>query len=279
MGFSQNKTVQETPILLPELKKITKLAAGSNHALALDIKGNVYAWGAGQQNQLGRRVVERTKLGATVPRLLPLPKGKIVDIACGAFHCFAKDKTGKIWAWGLNNFAETGIAEGAGEDNAIVSIPTVVGELAEYKIKEIAAGEHHSIACTEDGKVLTWGRADGAQIGLDVKDLPEESVIRDERGRARIVLPTVIPGINAVSIAAGSDTCFAITDDGKAYSWGFSATYQTGQGTDEDIEVATLIENSVIKGKKLIGAGAGGQYGMLFGVSEDVQMEDVKAEA
>jgi regulator of chromosome condensation len=65
-------------------------------------------------------------------------------------------------------------------------------------------------------------------------------------------------------VAAGSDNSFAIDRDGKVYSWGFSANFQTGLGTDDDVEVATLIENTAVKGKKLIGAGAGGQFGVLW---------------
>ena len=67
-------------------------------------------------------------------------------------------------------------------------------------------------------------------------------------------------------VAAGSDNSFAIDDKGRAYSWGFSANYQTGQGTDDDVEVATLIDNSAVRGKKLIAAGAGGQFGVLMGL-------------
>jgi regulator of chromosome condensation len=72
--------------------------------------------------------------------------------------------------------------------------------------------------------------------------------------------------------AAGSDNNIAITTDGKAYSWGFSANYQTGQGTDEDIEVATLIDNTAVRGKHLTWAGCGGQYSILAGPAEDVVM-------
>ena len=70
------------------------------------------------------------------------------------------------------------------------------------------------------------------------------------------------------SVAAGTDNSFAITTDGKAYSWGFSANYQTGQGTGDDIETPTLIDNTAVRGKKLVFAGAGGQNGVLASVAE-----------
>jgi regulator of chromosome condensation len=77
---------------------------------------------------------------------------------------------------------------------------------------------------------------------------------------------------NIVSVAAGTDNSFALTKDGKAYSWGFSANFQTGQGTTEDIEVPTLIDNTAVRNKKLMFAGAGGQYSVLASFAEDVDM-------
>ena len=49
-------------------------------------------------------------------------------------------------------------------------------------------------------------------------------------------------------------------------SWGFSANYQTGQGTIEDIEVPTVIDNTAIRGRRIHSAGAGGQFSILTAV-------------
>jgi regulator of chromosome condensation len=66
-------------------------------------------------------------------------------------------------------------------------------------------------------------------------------------------------------VSAGTDNSFAVTTDGKAYSWGFSANYQTGQGTDDDVEAPTLIDNTAVRGKQLVWAGAGGQFSIVAG--------------
>ena len=58
-------------------------------------------------------------------------------------------------------------------------------------------------------------------------------------------------------------------DGGKAYSWGFSTNYQTGQGSDEDVVEARHIDNTAVRGKKLVFAGVGGQFGILGGIHED----------
>lgn len=77
---------------------------------------------------------------------------------------------------------------------------------------------------------------------------------------------------DVVAVAAGTDNSFAVTRDGKVYSWGFSSNYQTGQGTIDDIHTPTLIDNTAIREKKIIAAGAGGQFSVLVGQSEDTTM-------
>ncbi|KAM5346224.1 hypothetical protein ACJ41O_009229 [Fusarium nematophilum] len=271
LGFSETVKVQQTPVLVPALKNIKSLAAGSNHILALDHKGNVVAWGCGQQNQLGRRIIERNKMSSLTPQGVGLPRGKIVKIACGSYHSFAIDKNGLAYGWGLNNFGEIGVESNAGEDDAVILRPAKLTYLEDSKVTDIDGGEHHSLACTDKGELFTWGRVDGYQVGFEFDDLSEDNAIYDERGNARILFkPTLQPDVtNAVAVAAGTDNNFAITEDGKAFSWGFSSNYQTGQGTIEDIHTPTLIDNTAVRGKKLTGAGAGGQYSVLFGEADD----------
>lgn len=271
-GFTADILVQRKPMLISGLKKIKKITCGANHVLALDANGAVFAWGSGQQNQLGRRVVERTKVQGLIPREFGLPKRAIKDIECGAYHSFAIDNKDRVWAWGLNNYGETGIPESAGEDDAVILKPEVVESLSNKGITCIKGGGHHSIAVIGNGDCLTWGRLDGAQIGMPTSELPESDIIKDERGNPRILTkPTKVSTIKEpVAFAtACSDHSIAITKSGKAYSWGFSANYQTGQGTDDDVEIATLIDNTAVKDKKLDKAYAGGQFSILSAPADD----------
>ena len=259
-------------MLVSGLKKVTKVACGANHVLALDSTGAVFAWGSGQQNQLGRRVVERTKTQGLVPREFGLPRKAIKDIECGAYHSFAIDNKDRVWSWGLNNYGETGIPESAGEDDAVILKPEVVESLSGKGITCIKGGGHHSIAVIGNGDCLTWGRVDGNQIGIPTAELPAEDIVKDERDAPRILkVPTKVTAIkDPVAFAtAGSEHCIAVTTTGQAYSWGFSANYQTGQGTTEDITVATLIDNTAVRGKKLDKAYAGGQYSILTAPADE----------
>lgn len=80
--------------------------------------------------------------------------------------------------------------------------------------------------------------------------------------------------INGEFVSAGTDSCLVVTKDGKAYSWGFSDNYQTGQGDVDDVKEATLIDNTAVRGKKLCWAGAGGQFSVLCAEAEDTPMAE-----
>ncbi|KIX02591.1 uncharacterized protein Z518_08532 [Rhinocladiella mackenziei CBS 650.93] len=274
-GFDPTTLIQLRPKLIKGLSKITKLAAGANHVLALQSNGTVYGWGSGQQNQLGRRILERRASNSLVPMPIGLPK-KIVNIGAGAYNSFAVRDNGDVYSWGLNNFGQTGIPKEFDETGASkgsdVHRPIVVQSLhGKGMVTCIQGGAHHTIAVTDKGELLVWGRLDGNQLGLKMSDLPQDEVVRDSAGHPRILtVPTQIPNIDAVYAAAGSDHGIAIDKKGKAYSWGFSTTFQTGLGTDDDVEVATLIDNTAVRDKKLVWAGAGGQFSMVAGLPAPV---------
>ncbi|KAI9812982.1 MAG: hypothetical protein M1826_002573 [Phylliscum demangeonii] len=278
LGFSETVRVQLRPSLIPGLKKIKSLACGTNHVLAVNDKGKVFAWDSSQQGQLGRRVVGRAMAKCLVPREISFGRNKIARVACGAWHSFAIDTRKRLWAFGLNTYGQTGIATGAGEASATIDQPTLVSGLRDFGLMDVDGGAHHSLAVDDEGRCLVWGRCDSAQSGIDLGTVPEDDLVFDRRGRQRFIKKaTEIPGLKVAHVAAGTDNSFAITTDGVAYSWGFSANYQTGQGTDDDVPIATALTNAAVRGQKLNWAGAGGQFSILtapWGGVTDQVMED-----
>ncbi|KAI1110397.1 RCC1/BLIP-II [Nemania sp. NC0429] len=268
IGFAKDIRVQSTPMLIAPLQDITNIACGSNHVIAVDVNGKVWTWGSGGQFQLGRKPL--TRHGGPTATLQPEPCGMFgkrhyaVDIAAGSYHSFYVDNKQRVWSWGLNNYSQTGHYDDTGKDDAMVLQPKIVESLENADVQMIAGGEHHTVACTKDGKLLTWGRVDGHQVGQPADLFTKDNAVFDENNRPRILLkPTPVPDINTEFVAAGVDTSLAVDTTGRVYSWGFSANYQTGQGTTDDIEIPTWIDNSAIRGRKVTWVGAGGQFSML----------------
>ncbi|WYZ41163.1 hypothetical protein EsH8_V_000058 [Colletotrichum jinshuiense] len=266
-GFLHDKPPQTTepvPVRIPGLDDIAELAGGSNHVLALTGDGNVLAWGSGEQNELGRRVLARRRFETLVPQRVGLPRNKTARIFAGAHHSFAVDAAGKVWAFGLNNFGQCGISTREDTGFTTVISPTVVESLAPYSIRHMACGLHHSIACTEQGQVLVWGRCDDGQMGLPLETLPREHIIFDSRGRPRVLnVPAVVPNLEAVFVAAGIDNCFAGTSSGRVRAWGFSASYNTGLATTDTVQSPTEVPCSLA----LTFVDTGGQFGIAAGPS------------
>ncbi|RYO75151.1 hypothetical protein DL766_005204 [Monosporascus sp. MC13-8B] len=267
-GFSPEVEVQARPVKVAGLENITTLAAGSDHMLALDRDGRVLTWGSGGQYQLARKPVSRH--GGPKATLQPMVCGRFtkgrhaVKIAAGAYTGFYIDNRSNVWSWGLNNYSQTGHSDQAGKSNAVVPAPTVVRAFQKKGIIHIDGGAHHSLACSSEGELFTFGRVDGHQLGLREDAFNEENTIFDPEGRPRILkIPTVVPDVKASFVASGSDTSIAISPDGRGYSWGFSENYQTGQATRKDVEVPTPVESDDLAGKRLVWAGVGGQYGMV----------------
>ena len=192
----------------------------------------------------------------------------MVKISSGDYHSTAIGDDGHVWAWGANNYCETGYTQNAGEETANVPTPLVVHSLENLQVVAIESGSHHNIAITSDGDCYAWGRCDGSQTGVpmsQLKAIDDEKRLLKSNDRPKILVePTRIPNLdNIVTAACGPEHTIAINKDGKAFSWGFSTNYQTGQGTGEDIDVPTLIDNTAVRDTKLTFAGAGGQFSIL----------------
>ncbi|KAI9812551.1 MAG: hypothetical protein M1826_002801 [Phylliscum demangeonii] len=270
-GFSPVQQFQTRAVLIPSLKKITKIVMGYNHALAINVKGAVYAWGAGEAHQLGRRLVERHTLHGLVPETVSLPKG-IVDVGAGAHTSYAVTQDGMALGWGLNTYGETGVPEKAEGRAPVILHPAAIESAQRHgRVVQIDAGDQHAIAVTDQGRCIAWGRADGFASGLSLDGLPGKDVFRDDLGRVRFLkAATAIPGLETARVAAGSEHNLAIAKDGKAYSWGSGIQGQTGQGHCDDIECAMLIDCPSVWGKRFVWAGAGAQFSVLAELAASV---------
>ncbi|HEX6460609.1 MAG TPA: hypothetical protein VF032_16945 [Thermoleophilaceae bacterium] len=93
-----------TPVQVPGLTYIQQISA-SRHVLARDIAGDVWAWGAGGDGQVGD--------GGTANRLTPVKisalHGKSIRaLAVGDAHSLALEGQRTIWAWGWNVAGQLG---------------------------------------------------------------------------------------------------------------------------------------------------------------------------
>ena len=242
------------------------VAGGEQHSMALDGKGRVYTWGDNTYGQLGQGAFGGNSTKALSIAKLP---SDIIAIAAGGYHCFALEKTGRLWAWGRNDFGQIG----NNAPGTHIASPVPVLNLKENQdlllnVVAIAAGEQHSLAVLRDGTVRAWGENNYGQLGSTggfdnaAHPLPEKV----------LGLGSVKPILNGVIIAAGGYHSLAIQTLSASvgtlvYSWGANTSGQLGDGTFANNPTPKPVIDSA--GNKLTGAIAiaGGLGGLALDVT------------
>ncbi len=104
--------------------KIKHIKCGHSYNLAVDANNKLWSWGSNKYGQCGNG--EGKKDHNNKPKLIyNLKHENIIDIGCGASHCYAKTSDGMYWMWGDNEFNQ---CIGCGVDN-VISIPICVNEI------------------------------------------------------------------------------------------------------------------------------------------------------
>ncbi|KAK4700239.1 regulator of chromosome condensation, partial [Phenoliferia sp. Uapishka_3] len=207
-GKAGSSQTQLKPVALPNLDAhtIVQIATGDDHFIALTSKGQVFACGNGEQNQLGRKIIQRLSIylyhlylllpsflsffpsflmrvlnrynyystpGHKTHGLTPerLSLRNIVTVGSGSYHSFAVNQSGQVYAWGLNSFHQTGVDVEDGGWADTISSPTLVAALdpsqhGGARVVEITGGVHHSVFLFSNGEVWACGRCDGHEVGL-----------------------------------------------------------------------------------------------------------------
>ena len=169
--------------------------------------------------QLNGNKATGIRTGKTLIIAKHVPTGKIryiqVDVTQGDEYVASKiangnDFTvalradGNVWTWGTNAYGTLGR-----DDVSYSNVPGKVS-LNDEKIEDIAVGDNHVLALTEDGKVYSWGYNGYGQLGRGGAVNKAYKVV-DQNGKE-------LEGI--VKVKAGKNVSYAIDSFGKVYAWG-----------------------------------------------------------
>lgn len=210
------------PIVLEALAttKVSAVAAGDNHTLALLADGSVVAWGDNDFGQLGRESSSRSP-----KKVVGLPNERIIQIAAGGSSSYALTAKGEVYAWGANDSSQLGITPTVGsEAGAAVRKPRIVEGLFGRPIIGVAAGARHAMAVTLTGKIFSWGTSRKGALGLG----PEISHSLSPQW----VQTSVLANHHIVRLALGADHSLALTDRGDVFAWGQGKLGATGLDTE-----------------------------------------------
>ena len=216
-------------------KTIIQIHAGYEHSLALASDGTVYAWGRNNSGQLGKNDATDTHIPAAVQTLgTPMAGKVIVQLAAGNSQSMALASDGTVYTWGWNQYGQLG--NGTTTNSRIpVAVVTTGTPLAGKTISQIAAGNAHALAMTDDGAIYSWGWNQYGQLGNGTTTNSRIPV-------AVVTTGTPLAGKTIIQITSGgSPNSLVLADDGAMYTWGWGQYGQLGDstiGTDAKVPVA-----------------------------------------
>ena len=164
------------------------------------------------------RVPEPTKI-------LELSSKNIIQISSGESHTAALSEHGAVFIWGDN----TNNALGLGS-TPLCFVPQLVMPLLGKDIVQVECGFRHTFARS---KTQVWGWGYGRHGVLGTGTTNDENELTELTALANKPL---------IRICSGGMHSFAVTQDGKTYSWGEGRGYKTCTGTQDDTLVPTIVK-------------------------------------
>ncbi len=260
---SAGSTPQAAPFKVPGLSNITAVAAGDYFSLALDAEGAIWGWGSNHGGQLG---IGTSGSNVLVPAKVVI-QGGAAGIAAGGSHALAVSKTGAVYAWGSSYSGQVG--NGGVLQSSIPQKTPYNVSLGGASAVAVAAGQRHSLALLSNGTLMAWGDNTAGELGIGnttSKTLPQAvpgltgitqisggfdlTLARDSSGAVWAwgddstgqlgdgdnssidsTVPKLVPGLNALVLAAGDSHVVALSPDCWVKTWGRNSSGQLGNGT------------------------------------------------
>ncbi|BFZ00162.1 hypothetical protein BsWGS_03200 [Bradybaena similaris] len=180
-----------------------------SHDSHSSVQGVVLTCGMGDVGQLGlgQDIMERTRFAYVD---IPDP---VIQVCAGGMHTVCLTSTGQLYTFGCND-------EGAlGRDTTVEGSETRPGKvILPAPVVMVSAGDSHTAALTDDGRVFAWGnfRDANGSMGLTVKGL--------EKTPVELIQEEVV-----IKVASGSDHLACLTDNGELLTLGCAEQGQLGR--------------------------------------------------
>ncbi len=199
------------PQYVPLPNAARTVSATQDHTCTLDVLMKLWCWGSNTYGQLGLGTTTNT----SSPQQVSAVGIEFTQVSAGVSHTCTTTANQRASCWG-NNFSGQLATGGTSNGLAPQGYTSYLTD-----VKTISAGNAHSCAITNAGKVFCWGDNSKRQVGdgtLETR-LTETEVVG---------LPP-----NIAAISAGYEHSCALTAGGAVWCWGDNAYGQLGDGTTQ----------------------------------------------
>jgi alpha-tubulin suppressor-like RCC1 family protein len=175
-------------------------------------------------------------------------------------HAIFLGSDGKIYSWGKNDNGQLGIGN---TENTSSPVAVSTASFPAFTYSAIAAGSHHSLALSSNGKLYSWGKNDNGQLGIGNTDAKS----------APVAISTASFPANSTfsAIAGGSGHSLALSSNGKLYSWGKNAYGRLGIGNTDAKSAPVAISTASFPANSTFSAiAAGGAHSLAISSKGDL---------
>ncbi len=217
--------------IVPEKSEIVFYSGESAVSYYLDRNAVLYASGDNGNGELGIGTQGGKRY---TPQKVMENVATVADGKSGFAVALTRD--GRLFGWGKNEYAQLGQGTSYNEDtttNRLLSPAEIALPVGSAAPKALAAGDSFTVVLTEDGTVLTCGRAGDGQTGIAGLTLTRKTVV----GTLTALPQSDFGGEKVVAIDAAENTGFALTQSGKLYIWGANDRGILGSGSTDENEI------------------------------------------
>jgi alpha-tubulin suppressor-like RCC1 family protein len=154
------------------------------------------------------------------------------QVAMGSDHTCVLLINGDVRCWGLNDKGQLGLGntDTLGDDEPVISVSPVRFPIG-FRVKQITAGQAHTCALSEAGKVICWGENSSGELGqgdrVNRGSTPETTP-------DRLDFIDISPVKQIISGVSSKNTC-AILESNAVKCWGLNASGQLGLGNKTNL--------------------------------------------
>ena len=123
------------------------------------------------------------------------------------------------------------------DSNELINYNPPVLILKGKNIEKISAGNWHTVALDENGKVYTWGYNGGGQLGDGTTTSSDIPICISD------ISTSPLNKVKIKEISAGGEHTVAIDEEGKVYAWGSNGYGQLGDGTNDYSNIPICISD------------------------------------
>ncbi len=258
-------TMRNTPGALPGVTTATYIACGYNHNLMAKSDQSIWLWGYNSHGQLS----QGDKVNRLSPVSIPLASSQIADVALGELHTLILLTSNSLYGFGDNGYGQLGLPTSSGEHLVLTllvggvkavrafslysvvlgtdGVPygsgeNVYGQLGDGSqttrytwvpmnsgglpagttLRNVVPGQYHTLFLGTQGSVASVGYNWYGQLGLGAATTTSYTTSQG------------IAGLNALLVASGSQSSFAVLPDLTVKAWGYNANGRLGDGTATD---------------------------------------------